>query len=127
MVSVFCGLNETNQFVEFYLGPYLECLPVVCGLSIIKYKLVSSANNLIVDCMSITMSFIKTIKNSGCRIDQWGTPALMKPQSDDTLLITTLCFLPDRYFEPNPKETLLYQLTLISLVNPDAKPYQMPY
>jgi hypothetical protein len=35
---------------------------VVCGLSIIKYKLVSSANNSIVDCMSITMSFIKVIK-----------------------------------------------------------------
>jgi hypothetical protein len=28
---------------------------VACGLSIIKYKLVSSANNLIVDCMSITI------------------------------------------------------------------------
>ena len=69
---------------------------VVCGLSIIKYKLVSSANNLIVDCMSITMSFIKTITNSVRIIDYWGTPALMKPQSDDTQLITTLCFLPDR-------------------------------
>ena len=35
---------------------------VVCGLSIIKYKLVSSANNLVVDCMSIAMSFKKIIK-----------------------------------------------------------------
>jgi hypothetical protein len=47
-------------------------------------------------CMSIAMSFKKIIKYSGPRIDHWGTPALMKPQSDDTLLITTLCFLPDR-------------------------------
>ena len=69
---------------------------VVYGLSIIKYKLVSSANNLIVDYMSITMSFIKIKKNRGSRIDPRGTPALMKPQSDDALLITTLCFLPDR-------------------------------
>ena len=46
--------------------------------------------------MSITMSFIKSFKNRGSRIDPWGTPALMKPQSDDALLITTLCFLPDR-------------------------------
>jgi hypothetical protein len=38
----------------------------------------------------------KHLGNSGCRIDPWGTPALMKPQSDDTQLITTLCFLPDR-------------------------------
>ena len=68
---------------------------VVCGLSIIKYKLVSSANNLIVDCMSITMSFIE-IKKIAPYNRPWGTPALMKPQSDDALLITTLCFLPDR-------------------------------
>jgi hypothetical protein len=33
--------------------------------------------------MSITMSFIKIIKHSGTRIAPWGTPALMKPQSDD--------------------------------------------
>jgi hypothetical protein len=36
-------------------------------------------------------------------------------------------FTKGDYFDPNPKETLLYQLTIISLVNPDAKPYQMPY
>jgi hypothetical protein len=51
---------------------------------------------VIVDCMSIAMSFIKIIKNSGFRIDPWGNPALMEPQSDDTLLITTLFFHPDR-------------------------------
>jgi hypothetical protein len=45
---------------------------------------------------NLTMSFIKIIKHSGLRIDPWGTPASKKPQSDDALLITTLCFLPDR-------------------------------
>jgi hypothetical protein len=49
------------------------------------------------------MSFIK--KNSGSRIDHWGTPALMKPQSDDTLLITTLCFLRLYLIIDNPQTT----------------------
>jgi hypothetical protein len=65
MVSVFCGLNESNQFVDQVWILYRSLFrmsAVVCGLSIIKYKLVSSANNLIVDCMSITMSFKKIIK-----------------------------------------------------------------
>jgi hypothetical protein len=54
MVSVFCGLNETNQFVDqiWILSRSLfRMSAVVCGLSMIKYKLVSSANNLIVDRM----------------------------------------------------------------------------
>jgi hypothetical protein len=35
------------------------------GSSTIRYKLVSSANSFIVDCISVTMSFIKIINKRG--------------------------------------------------------------
>jgi hypothetical protein len=51
---------------------------VSCGSSTIKYGLVSSANNFIVELISVSMSFMKTMKKRGCRIDPWGTPAWTK-------------------------------------------------
>ena len=70
---------------------------VVCGLSMIKYKLVSSVNNFNRRLYVYNDVIYKNDKkNSGLRIDPWGTPALMKPQSDDALLITIRCFLPNR-------------------------------
>jgi hypothetical protein len=41
------------------------------GSSTIRYKLVSSANSFIVDCISVTMSFIKIINKTGPSIEPW--------------------------------------------------------
>jgi hypothetical protein len=74
------------------------------------------ANNLIVDCMSITMSFIKTIKNSGCRIDPWGTPALMKPQSDDTKEVRAIFCDISKAFDRDWHRGLQKKLELIGIM-----------
>jgi hypothetical protein len=39
--------------------------------------LVSSANSFIVDCISVTMSFIKIINKRGPSIEPWGTRSLI--------------------------------------------------
>jgi hypothetical protein len=43
------------------------------GSCTIRYKLASSANSFIVDCTSVTMSFIKNINKRGPGIEPWGT------------------------------------------------------
>jgi hypothetical protein len=58
--------------------------------------LVSSANNFIVELISVRMSFMKTINQKDPRIDPWGTPAFMSRQLEVELLITTRCFLSDK-------------------------------
>jgi hypothetical protein len=83
MVSVFCGLKFTSHFVDHacnFTRSLLSVCAVSCGLSTIKYRLVSSANNFIVELISVSMSFMKTINKRGPRIDPWGTPAFMSCQ-----------------------------------------------
>ena len=48
---------------------------VFCGVSTIMYRLVSSANNLIFELMSLTMSFINIRNSRGPGIELCGTPA----------------------------------------------------
>jgi hypothetical protein len=53
-------------------------------------------NSFIVDCISVTMSFIKNINKRGTSIEPWGTPALISRHWELELFITTLCFLFDK-------------------------------
>ena len=48
---------------------------VFSGVSTIMYRLVSSANNLIFELMSLTMSFINIRNSRGPSIEPYGTPA----------------------------------------------------
>ena len=99
MVSVFCGLKFTSHFVDHacnFTRSSLSVCAVSCGSSTIKYRLVSSANNFIVELISVSMSFMKTMNKRGPRIDPWGTPAFMSRQLEVELLITTRCFLSDQ-------------------------------
>jgi hypothetical protein len=63
-------------------------LTMVIGINI--------ANNFIVELISVSMSFMKTMNKRGPRIDPWGTPAFMSRQLEVELLITTRCFLSDK-------------------------------
>ena len=99
MVSVFCVLKFTSHFVDHawnFTRSSLSVCAVSCGSSTIKYRLVSSANNCIVELISVSMSFMKTMNKRGPRIDPWGTPAFMSRQLEVELLITTRCFLSDK-------------------------------
>ena len=75
MVSVFSALKVTNHFVaqswNFVKSLFRESV-VSFGSSTIRYKLVSSANSFIVDCISVTMSFITNINKRGPSIEPWG-------------------------------------------------------
>ena len=62
MVSVFCGLKFTSHFVDHtcnFTRSSLSICAVSCGSSTIKYRLLSSANNFIVELISVSMSFMK--------------------------------------------------------------------
>ena len=63
------------------------------GCSTIIYKLVSSANNLMWEIISETISFINTKNSSGQSIEPCGTPACMTVQFDCAPGMTTRCFL----------------------------------
>ena len=69
MVSVFCGLKFISHFVDHacnFTRSSLSVCAVSCGSSTIKYRLVSSANNFMVELISVSMSFMKTMnKTSG--------------------------------------------------------------
>jgi hypothetical protein len=58
--------------------------------SIIRYKLVSSANSFIVDCISVTMSFIKIINKRGPSIEPWGNKPDHPPLYMDSNDISTV-------------------------------------
>ena len=64
MVSVFCGLQFTSHFVDHaftFTRSSLSGCAVSCGSSTIKYRLVSSTNNVIVELISVSMSSMKTM------------------------------------------------------------------
>jgi hypothetical protein len=95
MVSVFCGLKYTSHFVDHacnFTRSSLSMYAVSSGSSTIKYRLVSSANNFIVELIAVSMSFMKTMN----KIYPWGTPVFMSRQLEVELLITTRCFLSDK-------------------------------
>jgi hypothetical protein len=50
--------------------------------------LLSSANNVIVELISVSMSFMKTMNKRGSRIGHWGTPAFMSRQLEVTMTIS---------------------------------------
>ena len=82
MVSVFCGLKYTSHFVDHacnFTRSSLSMYAVSCGSSTIKYRQVSSAN-FIVELISVSMSFMKTMNKRGPKIDPWGTPTFMSRQ-----------------------------------------------
>jgi hypothetical protein len=57
---------------------------------------VSSANSLIEQSTSATMSLIKARNRSGPRIDPWGTPAFIERIFDSLPFNKTFCFREDR-------------------------------
>ena len=72
--SVFAGLNFTSQvFAHCVLSLrfWLQCQ----GLSTTRKRLVSSANNLMFEPISFTISFMYRRNSSGPRMDPCGTPA----------------------------------------------------
>ena len=98
MVSVLCGLKFTSHFVDHacnFTRSSLSVCVVSCGSSTIKYRLVSSANNFIVELISVSMSYMKTMNKRGSKIDPWGTPAFMSRQLEIELFIMTR-FLSDK-------------------------------
>ena len=78
--SVLFGLNLTSQFSDhlciFSRSEFIRSA-AIAGSSTIRYRDVSSANNLIQKFMSLTISLIYIRNKSGRSIDPWGTPALI--------------------------------------------------
>ena len=76
--SVFAGLNFKSQVfancVIFWRSEF-KVSAAESGLSTTRKRLVSSANNLMFDPISFTISFIYRRNNSGPRIDPLGTHA----------------------------------------------------
>ena len=76
--SDLAGLKMTSHFVAEILifeRSLFITYAVFCGVSTIMYRLVSSANGLIFELMSLTMSFINIINNRGPSIEPCGKPA----------------------------------------------------
>ena len=59
-------------------------------------NVVSSANKRIFELMFSVMSFINTKNRSGPNTDPWGTPAFIWPVQEESLPMTTFCFLLDK-------------------------------
>ena len=98
-LSVFWGLKFTSQFSDHlctFSKLKLSSSPAVFAFSIIMYIVVSSANSFMEQFTSRTISFIKTRKKRGPRMDPWGTPAFIFIQSDSVPFTTTLCFLENK-------------------------------
>ena len=76
--SVLAGLKVTShlfdQIVIFSRSVFIR-RAALFGVSTTIYKLVSSANKRIPQCMSLTMSFMYKINSNGPSIEPWGTPA----------------------------------------------------
>ena len=76
--SVFAGLNFTSQvFAHCVLLSRSEfkVSAAVSGFSSTRKRLVSSANSLMFEPISFTISFICRRNSSGPRMDPCGTPA----------------------------------------------------
>ena len=76
--SVFAGLNFTSQvFVHCVILSRSEfkVSAAVSGFSTTRKRLVSSANSLMFEPISFTISFIYRRNSSGPRMDPCGTPA----------------------------------------------------
>ena len=97
--KVFAALKSTSQKFAQLLIVDMSPLRIVaadCGDSTTMYKLVSSAKRRIDAPVSLTISLMNIRNNKGPRMDPWGTPAPMKPQSELWPLITTRCLRPER-------------------------------
>ena len=97
--SVLFGLNVTNHlFAQDVILSISDCIlsAVSSGFLTTKNKLVSSANRLIFEFISTTMSFIYIKKRSGPRIEPCGTPADIELRSEELPGRTTLCWREDR-------------------------------
>lgn len=120
MLSVFWGLKVTNHWLDhlWILSRSLfNVLLAMTGLSTIMYKVVSSANNLIVDLMSNTISFIYTRNNNGPNIEPWGTPAFTSLMS----LLQLFVYDSGDNFRTTDKVYLLSRIVEVYKANPDAK------
>ena len=76
--SVFVGLNFTSQvFAQcvIFSRSEFKVLAAVSGFSTTRERLVSSANSLMFELISFTISFKYRRNSSGPRIDHCGTPA----------------------------------------------------
>ena len=83
--KVFAALKSTSQNFAQLLIVDISPLRIVaadCGDSTTMYKLVSSAKRRIDAPISLTISLINIRNSKGPRMDPWGTPAPMKPQSE---------------------------------------------
>ena len=92
--SDFEGLNFTSHIAaheSIFCISALRTIAADCGFSTIMYKLVSSANNRMLELISDTISFMNIKNNNGPSIEPCGTPALIDFQSDNTPGKTTLC------------------------------------
>ena len=97
--SVLAGLKETSQ-VAAHCGilsrSVLRDPAAVKGSSTIIKRLVSSANNRILEPMSFTISLIYNRKRRGPKMEPWGTPAQINFQSKTAPGNITRCFLSQR-------------------------------
>ena len=78
--SVFAGLNLTSHVFAhsvIFSRSVFRVSAAVFGLSTTRKRLVSSAKSLMLDPISLTMSFIYSRNNRGPRIEPCGTPACM--------------------------------------------------
>ena len=76
--SVFAGLTFTSQVFAYcviFLRSEFKVSPAVSGFSTTSKRLVSSANSLMFEQKSFTISFINRSNSSGPRMDTCGTPA----------------------------------------------------
>ena len=92
--SDFNGLNFANHMSaqeSIFCISELRSIAAVSGFATIIYKVVSSANNRMLELISDTISFMNTKNNIGPSIEPCGTRALIFCQSDSTPGNTTLC------------------------------------
>ena len=76
--SVFAGLNFTSQVFAHCVilsRSEFKVSAAVSGFSTTRKRLVSSANSLMFEPISFTISFIYRRNSSGLKMDPCGTPA----------------------------------------------------